>query len=275
MDTTKPSPAHTTSESVVKQLGRATAPLIVDVRRHQAFTESDCMLAGALRRDPMQLTQWAPDLPAAQSVVVYCVHGHEVSQNTASALRRLGINASYLEGGIEAWRAQQYPLLTKAAGGGTRWVTRERPKIDRIACPWLIRRFVDASAQFLYVPTDQVAQVAAAEKAAAYDVGPHVASTPFSHVGEQCSFDAFIERYHLGQGAALQLLALIVRGADTDRLELAPQCAGLVALSVGLSRIEPDDRAMLATMMPVYDALYAWCRDAVAGQDEKHNWKPA
>jgi rhodanese-related sulfurtransferase len=274
MDTTKPAIAPTTPELLCRQLGSTAAPLIVDVRKHQAFTDSEYMLAGALRRDPMQLTQWAPDLPAAQSVVVYCVHGHEVSQDTASALSHLGVNASYLEGGIEAWRAQQYPMLTKAAGGGTRWVTRERPKIDRIACPWLIRRFVDASAQFLYVPTDQVAQVAAREKAAAYDVAPNVASTPFSHVGERCSFDAFIERYHLEHDAALQRLALIVRGADTDRLELAPQCAGLVALSIGMSRIEPDDRAMLATMLPVYDALYAWCRDAVAGQDEKHNWKP-
>ena len=275
MDTTKPDLAHTTSELLCRQLGSTSAPLIVDVRKHQAFTESDYMLAGALRRDPSLLMQWAPDLPTAQSVVVYCVYGHEVSQDTASALCHLGVNASYLVGGAEAWRAQQYPMLTKAAGSGTRWVTRERPKIDRIACPWLIRRFVDASAEFLYVPTDQVAQVAAREKAAAYDVGPQVASTPFSHVGERCSFDAFIERYHLAQDAALQMLALIVRGADTDRLELAPQCAGLVALSVGMSRIEPDDCVMLATMMPVYDALYAWCRDAVAGQDEKHNWKPA
>lgn len=275
MDTIKPDLAHTTSELLCRQLGSTAAPLIIDVRKHQAFTDSEYMLAGALRRDPMQLMQWAPDLPAAHAVVVYCVHGHEVSQDTASALRHLGVNTSYLQGGIEAWRAQQYPLLTKAAGRGTRWVTRERPKIDRIACPWLIRRFVDASAEFLYVPTDQVAQVAAREKAVAYDVAPNVASTPFSHVGEHCSFDAFIERYHLEHDAALQRLALIVRGADTDRLELAPQCAGLVALSVGMSRIEPDDRVMLATMLPVYDALYAWCRDAVAGQDEKHNWKPA
>ena len=275
MDTTKPDLAQTTSELLCRQLGSTSAPLIVDVRKHQAFTESDYMLAGALRRDPMLLMQWAPDLPTAQSVVVYCVHGHEVSQDTASALRRLGVNASYLEGGIEAWREQQHPLFAKAAGSGTRWVSRERPKIDRIACPWLIRRFVDASAEFLYVPTDRVAQVAADEKAAAYDVGPQVASMPFSHVGEHCSFDAFIERYHLEHDAALQRLALIVRGADTDRLELAPQCAGLVALSVGMSRIESDDCVMLATMMPVYDALYAWCRDAVAGQDEKHSWRPA
>lgn len=274
MDTLKPVLAPTSPQLLSKHLTCTVKPLIVDVRKHQAFTDSEYMLAGALRRDPTLLMQWAPDLPAAHAVVVYCVHGHEVSQDTASALRHLGVNASYLEGGIEAWRAQHYPMLTKAAGGGTRWVTRERPKIDRIACPWLIRRFVDASAQFLYVPTDQVAQVAAREKAVAYDVAPNVASTPFSHVGEHCSFDAFIERYHLEHDAALQRLALIVRGADTDRLELAPQCAGLVALSIGMSRIEPDDRAMLVTMLPVYDALYAWCRDAVAGQDEKHNWKP-
>ena len=161
------------------------------------------------------------------------------------------------------------------AGGVTRWVTRERPKIDRIACPWLVRRFVDAQAQFLYVPTERVRAVAREQQAMPYDVNADVADTPFTHQGEQCSFDAFIRIFHLDADLALGKLADIVRGADTDRLDIAPQAAGLLAVSLGMSRRHADDHLMLEAMMPVYDALYAWCRDATAGQDEKHNWKPA
>lgn len=275
MDTTKPSSYCVSPTELATQLRGAAAPLLVDVRKTEAFDASAYLLPGALRRDPLQVAQWAVTLPAAASVLVYCIHGHEVSQNTMTALRQRGLNASFLQGGIEAWREQARPLVAKPAGSGTRWVTRERPRIDRIACPWLVRRFVDTDAQFLYVPTDQVAAVAQREAAMAYDVGPHVASTLFTHEGELCSFDAFITHYKLAQDAALLRLTLIVRGADTDRLDLAPQCAGLVAVSLGMARTHPDDSAMLETMMPVYDALYAWCRDAVAGQDEKHTWKPA
>lgn len=279
MDTTKPTSDSdsfaTPATLLVEQLRGAAPPLLVDVRKNEAFACSSYLLAGALRRDPSQVAQWAADLPEASTVLVYCIHGLEVGRNTMTALRQRGINASFLQGGIEAWRQQSLPLLAKPPGGGTRWVTRERPKIDRIACPWLIRRFVDASAQFLYVPTGQVAAVAAREQATAYDVGPQVASTPFTHEGEYCSFDAFVQHYRLGQDAALQRLALIVRGADTDRLELAPQCAGLLAVSLGMGLNCPDDAALLESMLPVYDALYAWCRDAVAGRDEKHNWRPA
>jgi rhodanese-related sulfurtransferase len=275
MDTTKPSTYFVSPTEFATQLCGATAPLIVDVRKNEALAASAYLLPGALRRDPLQVAQWAATLPVAASVLVYCIHGHEVSLGTVTALRQRGLNASFLQGGIEAWREQAQPLVAKPVGGGTRWVTRERPRIDRIACPWLVRRFVDASAQFLYVPTDQVAAVARREAAMAYDVGPHVASTLFTHEGERCSFDAFIKHHRLAQDAALLRLALIVRGADTDRLDLAPQCAGLVAVSLGMARTHSDDHAMLETLMPVYDALYAWCRDAVAGQDEKHTWKPA
>ena len=275
MDTTKPTSCSVSPGELASQLRAADAPLIVDVRKQKAFAASGYALPGALRRDPLQVAQWAATLPAAASVLVYCIHGHEVSQGTMAAMRQLGINASFLQGGIEAWREQALPLVAKPVGSGTRWVTRERPRIDRIACPWLVRRFVDAGAQFLYVPTDQVAAVAQREVAMAYDVGPHVASTLFTHEGERCSFDAFIKHHRLAQDAALLRLALIVRGADTDRLDLAPQCAGLVAVSLGMARTHSEDAAMLESLMPVYDALYAWCRDAVAGQDEKHTWKPA
>lgn len=275
MDTAKPSSFSLSPAQLATRLTGADAPLLLDVRRPEAFAASAYLLPGALHRDPLQLAQWAAALPGAAAVLVYCVHGHEVSQNTAAALRQRGIPADFLAGGIEAWREQTRAVMAKAVGGGTRWVTRERPRIDRIACPWLIRRFIDASAQFLYVPTDQVAAVAAREVAMAYDVGPHVAATPFTHAGTCCSFDAFIDYFKLGQDAALVRLAGIVRGADTDRLDLAHQCAGLLAVSLGMARTHTEDGAMLETLMPVYDALYAWCREAVAGTDEKHNWTPA
>jgi hypothetical protein len=147
-----------------------------------------------------------------------------------------------------------------------RWITRERPKIDRIACPWLIARFIDSSPEFLYVPAAEVMTQAERRGATPYDV-PGV---ELSHVGELCSFDAFLARYALSD-PALQQLAAIVRGADTSRLELTPQSAGLYALSVGLSLQFADDHEMLKHGMVMYDALYAWCRE---GQSETHNWPP-
>jgi len=140
-----------------------------------------------------------------------------------------------------------------------KWVTRARPKIDRIACPWLIARFIDAQAEFLYVPATEVLDVARLAPATPFDV-PGVELT---HRGERCSFDAFIEKFGLAD-PALARLAVIVRGADTDRLDLAPQCAGLLAVSLGLGRNFSDDHALLAQGMVVYDALYAWCGTAAA-----------
>jgi hypothetical protein len=147
-----------------------------------------------------------------------------------------------------------------------KWVTRERPKIDRIACPWLVTRFIDPEAEFLYVPTAEVLNVAKETGAIPYDV-PNVELT---HDGEQCSFDAFLKKYDLTDQALLDL-AVIVRGADTDRLDLAPQCAGLLAVSLGLSRQFQDDHECLAHGMVIYDALYAWCRHAGGqGDSLKH-----
>jgi hypothetical protein len=150
----------------------------------------------------------------------------------------------------------------------TKWVTRERPKIDRIACPWLIRRFVDPQAEFIYVPTERVFAVAAERGATPYDIP---GAEPFSHHGEQCSFDAFIDHYEL-RNLAVGRLAVIVRGADTARLDLSPQAAGLLAISLGLSANFTDDHAMLEHGMVVYDALYTWCQSL---QHETHNWTPA
>jgi hypothetical protein len=148
-----------------------------------------------------------------------------------------------------------------------KWITRERPKIDRIACPWLILRYIEPEAEFLYVPADRVLTVAQETGAIPYDV-PDV---ELSHVGERCSFDAFIAKYQLTD-PGLQRLAIIVRGADTSRLDLAPQCAGLYAISLGLSATIPNDHEMLRHGLILYDALYAWCANL---QSETHNWPPA
>jgi hypothetical protein len=144
-----------------------------------------------------------------------------------------------------------------------KWVTRERPKIDRLACPWLVTRFVDPEASFLFVPADRVGPVAADTGAIPYDV-PGVELT---HVGDRCSFDAFLDKYRLDD-PALARLALIVRAADTDELELAPEAPGLLAISIGLGRVFADDHELLAHALVLYDALYAWCR----GQPESHGW---
>ena len=146
-----------------------------------------------------------------------------------------------------------------------RWVTRERPKIDRIACPWLITRFIDQEPEFLFVPTNEVLKVAQTTGAIPYDI-PGV---EMSHVGELCSFDAFLKKYHLND-PALKQMAVIVRGADTARLDIAPQAAGILAISLGLSRNFTDDHEMLKHGMVVYDALHAWCCDC---QQETHGWR--
>ena len=147
-----------------------------------------------------------------------------------------------------------------------RWITRERPKIDRIACPWLIKRFIDKSAEFLYVPTDSVLRIAREKDAIPYDI-PGVELT---HVGDHCSFDAFLDKYNL-RDPALHHLAVIVRGADTDRVGLAPQAAGLLAITLGLSKNFSDDHEMLRYGMVIYDALYTWSQTLT---EETHGWYP-
>jgi len=251
--------ASLTPAALQQALRSSQPPLVIDVRKPPAFLAATDMIRGALRRDPAAVEGWRRALPSGADVVVYCVHGHEVSQGVAKAL-----GARYLEGGIEHWDGERE---TKPAGAATRWVTRERPKVDRIACPWLIRRFIDAQAEFLYVPAAEVTRVAKERSAIAYDV-PEV---EFSHVGGRCSFDAFLYRYRLAD-PALQELALIVRGADTNRPDLAPQAAGLVSISLGLSALFADDREMLEHGMVVYDALHAWCR---SDKNEVHTWNPA
>ncbi|MSO70816.1 MAG: sulfurtransferase [Alphaproteobacteria bacterium] len=255
------------------RVGTADCPLILDVRKPTAFAAAKDLLPTARWRDPTQLAEWERDLPRGVAVVVYCVGGREVSQTAAMSLREAGLDASYLDDGITAWRDAGAPLVARSARTDAMdrrpslWVTRERPKIDRIACPWLVRRFVDRAASFAYVPSAKVEAVARERGGEPYDI-PGVA---FSHVGEDCSFDAFIKAFGL-RDAALDHLALIVRATDTGRLDLAPQASGLLAVSLGLSAMHPDDLTMLDAGMQLYDALYAWCRTASA---ETHGWPPA
>jgi rhodanese-related sulfurtransferase len=245
----------------------ASAPLILDVRRTPAFDTDERLIVGACRRDPEGVAKWQREMPRDHSVIVYCVRGHEVSQNVAAALRACDIDARYLEGGITGWAELGQPRRRKTPPSEHGWITRERPKIDRIACPWLIRRFIDPEAEFLFAPTEQVFDIPKATGAIAYDIP---GAEPFSHDGEACSFDAFLRFYDI-KDRALDALALIVRGADTARLELAPQSPGLLALSLGLSANYTNDHEMLEHGMVMYDAFYAWCRSC---QGETHNWTP-
>ena len=288
MDTLNPSILSVSPQAFNARLGRADTPLVLDVRRPPRFDESPRLLSCAQRCAPEDVAALAAS-QAPRQVFVYCVYGHNVSEDAVAALQTAGWNAHQVTGGIEGgqdgtdsaqaiaqWRANPPLSFTKRPDWGvtgeqpSRWITRERPKIDRIACPWLIRRFIDPRAEFLYVPTSQVLAQAQEYGAVAYD-SP---GAPVSHVGKRCSFDALLLGFDL-RDAALDLLATIVRGADTDRLDLSAQSAGLLAFSLGLSRLHlQDDHAMLEAAMPLYDALYAWCRDRVAAQDESHSWKP-
>jgi rhodanese-related sulfurtransferase len=246
-------PRSVSPPELYARLGSASAPLLVDVRRAEAFNADDAMVVGAIRRLPE--ADWLRDPPRGREIIAYCVHGHDVSQGVASALQSAGIKAAYLEGGIADWKERHLPTRRKRDASENKWVTREHPKIDRIACPWLISRFVNPGAEFIYVPPNDVAKVAADVGGTAYDIE----GVEFGHVGERCSFDAIVRAYDI-HDPALDLLATIVRGADTSRPDLTPQCEGLLAISYGLSANFRDDHEMLKHGLVIYDALYAWCR---------------
>lgn len=280
MDTALPS---ISPSALAPLIGRADAPLLLDVRRPEKFAASERLLPGAVHCPPDEVAAFARGQPP-RSAVVYCAYGHEVSHDATRVLLGAGWDARVLAGGIEGgepgvdrlediahWRERPLPGIRKRADLGvtgerpSRWVTRARPKIDRIACPWLIRRFIDPRAQFFYVPAGEVFAEADRLRAVPFDIE----DAPISHEWERCSFDALLRAFEL-QVPGLDALAATVRGADTSRMEVAPACAGLLAISLGLSRLHADDHAMLSAGLPVYDALFAWCRD---GQGETHGWK--
>ena len=256
-------------EKLVRLIGTPFAPVIIDVRTQEDFEAGPCLIPAALKRSHQSVSEWGRDL-SGKSVVAVCHHGAKLSEGTAAWLRQLGADAISLEGGFVAWQEAKLPLVPvkklppRDAEGRTVWVTRSRPKIDRIACPWLIRRFIDPSAVFLFVAPQEVAAVADRFNATAFDIE----NTQWSHRGELCTFDVMVEEFGLRTEALLRL-ATIVRAADTARLDLSPEAAGLLAASLGLSRMYADDLEQLDAGMLLYDAFYRWCRDAT---EETHNW---
>ena len=251
-------------EELYAQLGTAAAPLLLDCRRATEFDADNALIVGAVRQAPDAVPYWLKDLRAGRDVVVYCADGSDVSQSTAATLAKTGANVAYLAYGIAGWRERNLPTRRKVDAPTDKWVTRAKPKIDRIACPWLIRRFIDPYAAFLYVPPPEVLPTAAKLAAVPYDIE----GVELSHEGDRCSFDTFLRIFGIVD-SALDHLAAIVRGADTSRHGLTPQCGGLFAISLGLSANFPNDHDMLAHGMVMYDALYMWCR---ALQSETHNW---
>ena len=253
-------------------IGTGAAPQIVDARHRDVYDAAPGLLPTALWREPAAARQWSAALDPQRPIVLACRAGHERSQAAAAELREQNFDARVLEGGYASWSAAGLPLVTKAAldrFAATRpsaWVTRRRPKIDRVACPWLIRRFLDAEARILYVDPPEVPAVARDSKAVPFDVE----GIEISHEGARCSFDTMLKLFGLEGEPSLARLALIVRGADTARPDLAPEAAGLHAVSLGLSALAgDDDHGMLRQGFIVYDALFAWLRLAAS---ERHNW---
>ena len=266
-----PAPDSITHDKLVRLIGTPACPAIIDVRTDEDFTAFPFLLPGSRRRRHGLVDDWACEL-AGRRTVVACDMGGAISAGVAAHLRASGIESEMLDGGIRGWAKAGHPLIAETAllkrdaAGRTLWVTRARPKVDRIACPWLIRRFVDGEARFLFVAPNQVARVAERFGATAFDID----GADWSHRGDQCTFDLMVERFGLGGFAPLVHLAAIVRGADTARPELAPQSAGLLAASLGLSRMFADDQEQLEAGLLIYDAFYRWCRDAV---EETHDWE--
>ena len=252
------SPAH-----LMRLIGTPQCPVIVDVCVNEDFNKDPYLIPSAFRHAHHAIDDLLLRLDGRDAVVV-CQKVLKLSHGVAAHLRTQGIHAQVLSGGNLAWRDAQLPRVPHAVVSGQTWVTRHRPKIDRIACPWLIRRFVDPDARFLFVPPTAVQGVADRFGATPFDV----ADTKWSHHGDKCTFDAMIHAFGLGH-PALDKLATLVRAADTDCHDLAPQAAGLLAISVRLSRMFRDDMAQLDAGMLLYDALYRWARD---GQDEGHDW---
>jgi rhodanese-related sulfurtransferase len=270
-----PSPTSLSVDKLSRLIGRPDTPDLIDVRDDAAFAADPRLVPGSRRRPAEAVAGWAAacrDRP----VVALCQHGAKLSEGVAAWLRHEGATAETLEGGHAAWAAAGLPLVPEAvlpardATGRTVWVTRARPKIDRIACPWLIRRFVDPGAVMLFVAPAEVPAVAERFGATPFDIEGE--GVFWSHRGELCTFDVMVEEFGLAALPSLTHLARIVRGADTARPELEPEAAGLLAVSLGLSRMYRDDLAQLEAGMLLYDALFRWCRDATG---ETHNWPAA
>jgi rhodanese-related sulfurtransferase len=258
------------SEKLARLIGVPHGPALIDVRTKEDFVADPRFIPGAIRRPPETASSWAPEF-AGRPVVVICEKGQRLSEGVAAWLRHAGASsAEVLVGGHAAWAQAGLPLAPEGKlpprdpKGRTVWVTRSRPKVDRVACPWLIRRFIDPEAVFLFVAPGEVLSVAERFNGAPFDIE----GVFWSHRGELCTFDVMLDEWGLRTGP-LDRLAVIVRAADTARLDLAPEAPGLLAASLGLSRIHLDDLEQLAAGMTLYDAFYRWARDA---SEETHNW---
>jgi rhodanese-related sulfurtransferase len=264
-----PSTTAITVPQLSRLVGLPDAPVLIDVRTDEDYEADPRLLPASCRRDFRTVPTWAAEF-SGRKVAVVCQKGQKLSQGVAAWLRHEGIAAESLEGGFEAWASAKAPLVSARAipprdeNGRTVWVTRSRPKVDRIACPWLIRRFVDPDAVFLFVDAAEVPLVADRFAAVPFDIE----GVFWSHRGDRCTFDTMIEEFGLRLDA-LDRLAPIVRAADTARLDLVPQAAGFLAASLGLSRMFRDDLEQLEAGMLLYDAFFRWCRDAA---EETHNW---
>lgn len=263
-----PSPNMISVQQLSRLIGTDSAPILIDVCIDADFEVDPRLIPTAVRVPFTAMDDLASTL-GHERVVVICQKGLKLSQGAAAILRTHGFAAEALAGGNIAWRDAGQPLVPaslipdRVTGQGTLWVTRHRPKVDRIACAWLIRRFVDRDARFLFVSPSEVPALAERFGATPFDVP----DACWSHRGDRCTFDTMLEGLCL-QTDPLRELAAIVRGADTNRLNLTPQSAGLLAASLGLSRQFRDDLQQLQAGLVLYDAFYRWCRDAM---DERHD----
>ncbi len=262
------SPTEISVQQLSRLIGTPQCPVIIDVRIDDDFADAPTLIPTAKRWRFDNIEAIAPAL-LDKSVVIYCQKGLKISQGAAAILRTFSINAETLEGGHFAWRDAGAPFVDankipiNEGKSHSVWVTKQRPKIDRIACPWFIRRFIDPNAQFLYVAPSQVQLVAEKFNATPFDV----ADVFWTHRGDHCTFDTMLSEFGL-QSDALIKMADIIRGADTNCHNLAAECEGLLAISLGLSRMYKNDLEQLDAGMLIYDALYRWARDA---SNERHN----
>lgn len=263
------SPNEITVAQLLRLIGLPDAPVLVDISIDPDFTADPFLIPGAFRHPHTDIDGLVAKLDGRSSVII-CQRGIKLSQGMTALLRNRGLRSEYLGGGNHAWRAHpDAPRIPAASfpnqvAGCTRWVTRHRPKIDRIACPWLIRRFVDPTAEFLFVSPAEVEGVALRYDATPFDIEGGF----WSHREDRCTFDIMLDEFAL-HTPALDRLARVIRAADTNSHESSPEAAGLLAVSVGLSRQYKDDVAQLDAGMAIYDALYRWARD---GQGETHDW---
>ena len=257
-----PGPNMITPPNLMRQIGLPDGPIIVDVRIAEDIAPEDRTVATAILHDFNDINGFLDRLSGRKTVVM-CYKGLKLSQGIAALIRANGGTAEVLTGGFVGWNEAGLPTLPIGLiPQSGRWVTRQTPKIDRIARPWLIKRFIDRDAKVMFVPRADVPAVADRFDAIPFDAP----DAPYGHNGENCSFDALLDAFGL-RTEALNRMSDIIRAADTNNYNNDPQAAGLLEISVGLSKMSRDDNAMLDAGLTLYDALYRWARD---GFDEGH-----